>query len=129
MNKEVQMYLGKAERALVVAQSLLQEGYPADAASKSYYAMFYAAQAALRAQGIEVVKHSAVESFFGRQLVKTGQVDSEYHRLLIRARKLRETADYSVEEEVSEAVARQTLEDAKAFVNVIRTLLATSPHS
>lgn len=72
MSKEVRKYVEKAERALAVAESLLRGGYPADAASKSYYAMFYAAQAALRAEGIEVIKHSAVESFFGHHLVKGG---------------------------------------------------------
>jgi uncharacterized protein (UPF0332 family) len=127
MNKEVWKFLERAQRALSAAESLLGGGYLSDAASKSYYAMFYAAQAALRAEGIEVIKHSAVESFFGRHLAKTGRVDTIYHRLLIDARKLRETADYSLEEEVSESVARQTLEDGKAFVNVIKTLLADSP--
>ena len=125
MNKEVERYLDRGQRALAAAESLLRDGYPSDAASKSYYAMFYAAQAALRAEGIEVIKHSAVESFFGHHFAKTGQVDAKYHRMLIRARKLRETADYSVEEEVSEAVARQTLADGKEFVGVIKAFLAS----
>ena len=124
MNKEVEAYLDRGQRALA-AETLLQDGYPSDAASKSYYAMFYAAQAALRARGVEVIKHSAVESFFGHHLVKTGHVDAKYHRLLIRARKLRETADYSVREDVSEAVAHQTLADGKEFVGVIKALLAS----
>jgi uncharacterized protein (UPF0332 family) len=124
MKIEVRKYLQKAERALAAAEAMMREGYPSDAAGKSYYAMFYAAQAALRTEGVEVIKHSAVESFFGRNLVKTGRVAPQYHKMLIRARELRETADYNIEEEVSEAVARQTLEDGKAFVNVIKTLLA-----
>lgn len=125
MKEEVQRYLDKGQRALAAAEALLRDGYPADAASKSYYAMFYVAQAALRAEGIEVIKHSAVESFFGQRLVKAGRVDPKYHRLLIRARRLRETADYSVEEEVRDAVARQTLDDAMAFVNAITSFLAS----
>ncbi len=41
MNDESQGFLGKAEKALTAADVLWREGYPADAASKSYYAMFY----------------------------------------------------------------------------------------
>ena len=125
MNKEVRIYIEKADQALVVAELLLSDGYPADAASKSYYAMFYAAQAALRAEGIEVIKHSAVGSFFGHHLSKTGRVDPKYHKMLIDGRCLRETADYSLEEEVSDEVARQMLENGRAFVNVVKTLLAS----
>ena len=125
MNKEIQRYLDKSGRALAAAESLLADGYSSDAASKAYYAMFYAAQAALRNHGVEVIKHSAVESFFGQHFAKTGQVDPRYHRMLIRARKLRETADYSVEEEVSDTVAGQTLEEGKAFVAVIKAILTS----
>ena len=37
----------------------------------------------------------------------------------------RETADYSLVEEVSDEVARQMLENGRAFVTVIKTLLAS----
>lgn len=47
---------------LEVAEELMKSGYPPDAASKIYYAMFYAAQALLKSEEIDVVKHSAVES-------------------------------------------------------------------
>jgi uncharacterized protein (UPF0332 family) len=123
MNSEVRGYLDKAERALAAAETLVQGGYPSDSASRSYYAMFYAAQAALRSHGIEVIRHSAVESFFGRDLVKTGRVDPKYHKMLIHARQLRETADYNIEEEVTGGVARQTLEDGRAFVSAVKAIL------
>jgi uncharacterized protein (UPF0332 family) len=62
VKKEVQRLLEKADHALEVADSLYKQGFPQDAASKVYYAMFYATQALLKAEDIEVVKHSAVES-------------------------------------------------------------------
>jgi len=43
--------------------------------------MFYAAQALLKAEGINVVKHSAVESAFGYYFAKTERVDVKYHRM------------------------------------------------
>lgn len=63
MNDEVRRYLEKADHALLVAEELLERGHAPDAASKTYYAMFYAAKALLLSEGFEVVKHSAVESW------------------------------------------------------------------
>jgi uncharacterized protein (UPF0332 family) len=45
MTDEVKRYLRKAEHALGVAEDLLNDGHVPDAASKIYYAMYYAAQA------------------------------------------------------------------------------------
>lgn len=55
--------------------------------------MFYAAQALLKEKGMQRVKHSAVQAAFGRYLVKTGEIDAKFHRMLIDARETREIAD------------------------------------
>ena len=89
MTEESRQFLKKADHALEVAEALISDGYPSDAASKIYYAMFYAAQALLKSEGINVVKHSAVESAFGYYFAKPGRVDVKYHRMLIDARKIR----------------------------------------
>ena len=73
MKDEVRRYLCKAEHALEVTEDLLQDGHVRDAASKTYYAMYYAAQALLTADRIDVVKHSAVEAAFGYHFAKTGK--------------------------------------------------------
>ena len=85
--------------------------------------MFYAAQALLRADGIDVIKHSAVESAFGYYFVKTGRIDPKYHRMLIDARKIREIADYDIQEEIVEPTASLKIEDGKSFLTVIKGLL------
>jgi uncharacterized protein (UPF0332 family) len=123
MRDEIKGYLEKAEHALEVAGELLKAGYAPDAASKVYYAMFYAAQALLKSEGINVVKHSAVESALGFHFAKRGRIDPKYHRMLINARKIRETVDYDLEEEVVEPVASFKLEEGRAFVDAIKTLL------
>lgn len=56
MSEEARKLLNKADHALEVAEKLIKEGYPSDAASKIYYAMFYAAQALLKSEGIDVIK-------------------------------------------------------------------------
>ena len=120
---EVKAYLVEGQHALEVAWKLQAGGELADAAGKAYYAMFYAAQALLRAHGIEVVKHSAVASMLGRHFAKTGRLDPKFHRMFINARRVREVADYSLFEEVIESTANLTLEESQAFVSEIERLL------
>lgn len=123
MKKEVQRLLEKADHALEVAESLYRQGFPQDAASKIYYAMFYAAQALLKTEDIEVVKHSAVESTLGYYFAKTGRIDPKYHRMLINARKVREIVDYDILEEIVEPAALLKLEDGKEFVGVMKGMI------
>lgn len=101
----------------------MKKGYAPDAASKIYYSMFYAAQALLKAEGIDVTKHSAVESAFGYYFVKTGRVNPKFHKMLIGARKIRETADYDIEEEIVEPEASVKIEEGKEFLAEIKKLL------
>lgn len=123
MTDEIRRYLEKAEHALNVAEDLLRRGHAPDAASKIYYSMFYAAQALLKSEGIEVVKHSAVESAFGYHFVKAGKIDPKFHKMLIGARKVREIADYDIDEEVVEPTASLKLEEGRAFLAAIKVYL------
>jgi uncharacterized protein (UPF0332 family) len=123
LTPEVEAYLVKARHALEVAWKLQAGGELSDAAGKAYYAMFYAAQALLKAHSIEVVKHSAVASMLGRHFAKTGRLDPKFHRMFINARRVREVADYSLFEEVIESTANLTLEESQAFVSEIERLL------
>jgi len=120
LKKEVQRLLEKADRALEVAESLYKHGFVQDAASKLYYAMLYATQALLKSEGIEVVKHSAVESALGYHFAKTGRIEPKYHRMLINARKVREIIDYDIQEETVEPTAILKLEDGKEFVALMK---------
>ena len=124
MKPEVQEYLKKAERALKVAESLLATGFDAEAAARAYYAMFYAAQALLKENDIQRVKHSAVQAAFGRYLVKTGKIDAKFHRMLIDARETRELADYTVGEEISVETAILRVKNAKEFLQIVKASLA-----
>lgn len=124
MKDEVRRYLSKAEHALEVAEDLLKSGYAPDAASKIYYAMYYAAQALLIADGIDVVKHSAVESAFGYHFAKPGKIDPKFHRMLLNARKIREIADYDIDEEIVEPAASLKVDEGRAFISVIKDYLS-----
>lgn len=123
MTEEIKRLIEKAEHALEVAEKLVESGYPSDAASKIYYAMFYAAQALLKSEGIDVTKHSAVESAVGYYFAKPGKIDPKFHRMLIDARKIREIADYDIEEEIVEPVASLKIEEGKLFLSAIKSIL------
>lgn len=125
LSPEVRAYLAKAHHALEVAGRLELGGDFSDAAGKAYYAMFYAAQALLKAHGIEVVKHSAVASMLGHHFAKTGRLDPKFHRMFLNARRVRETADYGLFEEIFEATAKITINESYAFVIEIERLLET----
>ena len=123
MKKEVQRLLEKADHALEVAEALEREGYIQDASSRIYYAMFYAAQALLKSENIEVRKHSAVEAALGYQFAKTGRIDPKYHRLLINARKIREVVDYDIQEEMTDQRAVLKMQDGREFVTVVKGII------
>jgi uncharacterized protein (UPF0332 family) len=120
---EVEAYLAKARHALEVAKKLQAGDDYSDAAGKAYYAMFYAAQALLKAHGIEVVKHSAVASMLGRYFAKTGRLDPKFHRMFLNARRIREIADYGLFEEIVKTSATLTIEEGQAFVDEILRML------
>ena len=124
MSEEIRRYLDKADHALVVAEDLMERGHAPDAASKIYYAMFYATKALLSADGIYVVKHSAVESAFGYYFAKPGRIDPKYHKMLMNARKIREIADYDIDEEIVEPVASLKIEEGRAFIAAIKQFLS-----
>jgi uncharacterized protein (UPF0332 family) len=111
-----------------VAEDLLKGGHIPDAASTIYYAMFYAAQALLNADGIDVVKHSVVEAAFGYHFAKPGKIDPKFHRMLLNARKVREIADYDIDEEIVEPVASLKIEEGRAFLSAIKDYLSQSHH-
>lgn len=123
MTDEARRYLDKAEHALEVAEDLLKGGHAPDAASKIYYAMYYAAQAVLKTEGIDVIKHSAVESAFGYHFAKPGRIKPKFHRMLINARKIREIADYDIDEEIVEPVASLKIDEGRAFLAAMKDYL------
>ena len=85
--------------------------------------MFYMSQALLKIYGIEVRKHSAVEAALGLHFVKSGKLDSQFHHCFIEARRLREVADYHIQEEIVRLQAATMVKETKEFIKVIKTII------
>ncbi|MBI5483231.1 MAG: hypothetical protein HY888_02080, partial [Deltaproteobacteria bacterium] len=79
--------------------------------------------ALLTAEGIDVVKHSAVESAFGYYFAKPGRIEARFHKMLMNARKVREIADYDIDDEIIEPVASLKLDEGREFIGAIKTFL------
>ena len=97
MTSEQEQLLKKAHDSLLAARVLAREGMFDFSASRSYYAMFYAAQALLLAKGLSFSKHSAIIAAFGREFAKHDVVvPAEFHRYLIEAQEDRNVGDYGI---------------------------------
>ena len=68
---QLQSLIEKARRYLRSAELLIGDGDYDSAVSRAYYAMFYAAEAALLKKGMTFSSHKAVISAFGQHFVKT----------------------------------------------------------
>jgi len=72
--EEIQANLERADESLEAAETLLAAGFSDFAASRAYYAAFYAATAALLAENLEFGKHSAVIAALHRHLIRAGRL-------------------------------------------------------
>src|SRR6266704_4424373 len=115
--------LGKAEVKLSAARELYSRGFFEDSASRSYYAMFHAARAALTQVGVTTRTHEGTVSEFGRILVLRGVFPRDLGRALAEAKAARETYENSATMEIQRDEAEAILRDAERFVSQVKSRL------
>ncbi len=115
--------LAEALRSLEAARLLHEGGFYGFSASRSYYAMFYVAEAILLSKGLTFSKHAGVVSAFGQHFVKTGEIKTEYHRFLIHGMEIRHVGDYGRSSDVSSEQCEQQLKNAEAFIKLGEELI------
>jgi uncharacterized protein (UPF0332 family) len=109
----------KAQRYLRSAELLFRDGDYASSVSRSYYAMFYSAEATLLTKELTFSSHRAVIAAFGEHFVKTGVFPREFGRELNKAFEQRQLGDYESASTIPEETARETLTRAKEFCDEI----------
>ncbi len=124
MTETVRGLLNKAAESIGAANVLLADGYFDFAASRAYYAMFYAVEALMLDLDLSFSKHSAIIAAFGKEFVKTGMFDSRFHRYILNAFDLRNTGDYGIIHAVSAENASQTIAEAGELLAEIERYLA-----
>lgn len=126
MKETARKFLDKGEQSIAAAEHLLLDGYAEFAASRAYYAMFYAAEALLSEHGRRFRKHAGVHSAFGQQFAKTGLIDPKFHRWLLDAFDKRVKSDYGVDEVLVRVDAEVLIHQAEEFLAAARQLLSPS---
>lgn len=97
-------------------------------ASRSYYAMFYAAEALLFAKGLNFGSHRSVISLFVEHFVKTGVFKPEMGKKLSKTFEKRLLGDYGFAPHVGEEDAKEALSWAMEFVKEIKEYLTKEGH-
>lgn len=116
----VEEFLARADRYLASAELLHAHGDPESAVSRAYYAMFFAAEAALLTRQLAFSSHKGVIAAFGEHFVKTGAFPASMGRDLARAHDKRLVGDYDAKPGITPESAAELVDAARAFVTRIR---------
>ena len=128
-DKDILELIKKAKVSLEAAKDLLKGGYSDFSASRSYYAMFYTAEAILLTKTLSFSKHKAVLSAFGKEFVKTDALPSSLHHYIVDAFDIRQTGDYGPIGSVNDEKAESLIEQAKEFIVTIEEYLRKEGYS
>jgi uncharacterized protein (UPF0332 family) len=121
---EITANLERADDSMQVARDLLEKEHYDVAASRAYYAAFYAASALLLGKNIDPSKHSGVISAIHREFVKSGKLAVAQGKNLNWLFELRGVGDYGVIVHVTEGEAIRAINVAEDFVGTVKRLLA-----
>ena len=111
--------IADAKEDLQVAELNLNHNFIRKSISASYYAVLYAADAALATKGFVAKSRAGTDTLFGLHFVKSGLVDKRFGGLVNRAAEDRIKADYDHEVEFTRDDAEHWLARAQEFVAAI----------
>jgi uncharacterized protein (UPF0332 family) len=114
----MKLLLEKASESLEAAKSLFEDGHYGFSAARSYYVMFYAAEAALLYKDLQFSKHSAILSSFNKEFVKEGVFSASIFKSLQKGFDLRQQGDYGLIP-VEEREGKKIMEEARVFLQSI----------
>ncbi|MBE7432673.1 MAG: HEPN domain-containing protein [Anaerolineales bacterium] len=121
--REVQLYIENAHEALDSGKVNLDNKFFMSSVNRSYYAVFYAANALLSTLGEARSKHSGVISVFRQRFIKTGELPaglSEIYEDLINSR---QRGDYDLNTDIDHETALELLQKAGQFVEEVEKWL------
>ena len=122
MSPRSQELLDGAQARLAAARSTLEAGFPFTAVGEAYYALLYAARAALSEEELYAKTHSGTWSLFRQTFVATGRLPAELVEPVEQTRERREAADYEAQNPTPQQAAAD-VRHAEAFVTAVAELL------
>lgn len=123
MEDKIEALLNKSQKFLRSAAVLFELEDFDSCASRSYFAMFYAAQAMLLSETQAFSSKQGIRSSFIEQFVKRGPLPERAGAAFERASELQEVGDYAYDFAVTEPDSEHILAEAEAFVNSITNLI------
>lgn len=117
---EVDEFFAKAETFLRSARVLLDLPDLDSAVSRAYYAMFFAAEAALLSRNKTAQSHRGMITLFGEEFVRSGILPRERGRQLAIAYDKRQASDYEPTTKIKPENAARFVEEASEFVEAVR---------
>lgn len=122
MSPRSEEFLARARERVLLARAALDGGFSEGALSAAYYAMLYAARAALSEEDRYAKTHRGTWSLLRESFVETGRFDRELFEQAQRTQRVREAADYDAET-VPVAEAEEVVAQAERFVSAVGELL------
>lgn len=123
MSPRSEEFLASAEERLRAADVLLGEGLDSGAVSAAYFAMLYAARAALSEEGGYGRTHAGIWHLFRETFVLDGRFSPRTFQAGQSAQALREGADYDARPVPHDQV-RLVVADARRFIAEVKAMLA-----
>lgn len=114
--------MAEARERLAGARNAQSNGHPGVAASAGYYAMLYAARAALSERDLYSKTHSGAWSLFSEQFVKDGGFDPKLASAATSAQEIRELGDYAAKPPSADQ-AGEIIETAARFIGEVERVL------
>ncbi len=112
-----------AREQLEAARATLAAGFPSSAASLAYYAMLYAARAALSEEEKNAKTHRGTWDLFRGTFVEPGRFDRELFDRARRAQRVREGVDYDARR-AAPAEAQELVALAELVIAAVTELFA-----
>ena len=124
--REEEKLLEKAEATLEDAEKAFEgDMMVSTVQNRIYYALFYAAQAALVSREIDTGTHQGVKIKLGEDLIKNGLLDEEWGRFFSQQQTYREEADYQIDVDIEKDDLEEYLKKAREFVQEMKNVVAS----
>jgi len=115
--------LRKADEKLKRAEEDVADGYPDDAVSRAYYAVFHAITAVLATRGLSFSSHSQTIGAFNREFVHTGLFPKGVTQTVRQMFEHRQAGDYEWAQSVDAKTAADDVAAAKLLLGQCRDLI------
>ena len=122
MSPRSEEFLAQARERLAAGRDSVAAGHPEAGISQAYYAMLYAARAALSEEDRYAKTHTGTWGLFSELFVRPGRIDEATYQPTKAARHHRERGDYDAVE-LDADLARATTDDAERFIRAVERML------